>query len=281
MKLVQNIAVVFIRAKFRILAAVSPEKAAAKAFRLFCTPQSRTLKPLPPVFEAAEQLDFPFRQFTIDGYRWNRGGSKRVLIIHGFESSVINFEHYVQPLIDKGYEVLAFDAPAHGRSSGKEIDLLIYRDFIRYIMMSFGPVQSYMAHSFGSIALCLAIEQVKHDETYKLVLIAPVTETTSTLTQFFQFLKIKNEKVKTIFSKIIVDKGGYELSWFSISRIAPVIKANVLWIHDEDDKITPLSDALQIKEKKYPHIQFVVTKGLGHRNIYRDAQTKSMIVDYL
>jgi len=58
---------------------------------------------------------------VIKGWRWNHPAERKVLILHGFESSAINFDRYVKPLIKKGYEVLAFDAPAHGRSGSKTI----------------------------------------------------------------------------------------------------------------------------------------------------------------
>jgi hypothetical protein len=54
MKLGQKLAVAYIRTKFKLLAAVSKKKAAAKAFDLFCTPQFRNLKELPAIFKEAE-----------------------------------------------------------------------------------------------------------------------------------------------------------------------------------------------------------------------------------
>ena len=78
---------------------------------------------------------------------------------------LINFEHYVQPLLEKGYEVLAFDAPAHGQSGGTTITAMVYRDMIIHIHDHYGPVDSYMAHSMGGLALALAMEKIKHDNT--------------------------------------------------------------------------------------------------------------------
>ena len=59
------------------------------------------------------------------------------------------------------------------------------------------------------------------------------------------------------------------------------IKATILWIHDEDDDITPLKDALKVKEQNFKNIEFVITKGLGHRKIYRDSNIKNMVVNFL
>ena len=59
------------------------------------------------------------------------------------------------------------------------------------------------------------------------------------------------------------------------------IQAKVLWVHDEDDDVTPLSDAMKVKAENYPNVEFVITKGLGHRRIYRDNKVTQLIVDFL
>ena len=59
------------------------------------------------------------------------------------------------------------------------------------------------------------------------------------------------------------------------------IKASVLWIHDEDDVITPWTDALKVKEDNHPNIKFVLTKGLGHQKIYHNDAVKTMLVNFM
>lgn len=281
MKFKEKVAIRYIRTKFRILSSVSKKKAAEKAFELFCTPQFRNVKTLPLVFKQAEKLQFQFQQFNIVGYRWNKGGHPKALVIHGFESSVINFDRYVSALIKKGYEVLAFDAPAHGRSSGKQINAIIYLDFIKYVYTTYGPIQTFIAHSFGGLVICMALAEIKHDENYKIVLIAPATDTKTTFDLFFDFLRIDDEVVRKEFEEIIIRVSGHPASWFSISRTLQKIKASILWLHDEDDTTTPLTDVYKIQKENYPNIQYVITKGLGHRRIYRDAEVGKRIVEFI
>jgi pimeloyl-ACP methyl ester carboxylesterase len=149
MRLGQRLALKYVRTKFKLLGSISKRKAVEKAFELFCTPQSRNRKPLPPIFEKAEKLQFAFENYTVRGYRWNHPSDKKLLILHGFESSVINFDKYINPLVKKGYEVLAFDAPAHGRSTGKKITVVTYKNLVLYLYKQYGPIQSFIAHSFG------------------------------------------------------------------------------------------------------------------------------------
>lgn len=207
MSLAQRLAVKYVRAKFGLLSAISKRKAAEKAFELFCTPQYRNKKKLPPLFEKAEKLHFSLEGNRIRGYRWNHPSEKKILILHGFESTAANFDRYVKPLVKKGYEVLAFDAPAHGRSSGKTITAPVYKNMIHHIYKVYGPIHSFMAHSFGGLAVSLFLEELEHDDTFKLVLIAPATETKTAADHFFKFLKLDKE-VRKEFDDLITETGG-------------------------------------------------------------------------
>jgi pimeloyl-ACP methyl ester carboxylesterase len=207
MKLAQRLALKYIRTKFKLLSAISKPKAARAAFNLFCTPQYRNRKKLPPIFEKSEKLHFNFEGNTIRGYRWNHPAQKKALILHGFESSVINFDRYVKPLINKGYEVLAFDAPAHGRSTGNKINGIIYKNVIHQINATYGPVKSFIAHSLGGLALSLFLEETGHDETYKAVLIAPAVETETAVNTYFRFLQL-NQGLRNEFENLIINLAG-------------------------------------------------------------------------
>lgn len=280
MKLAQKLAISYIRTKFRLLAAISKRKAAVSAFDLFCSPLRINKKKFPPVFLEAETLHFTLEGNIIRGWRWNKGGIKKVLIAHGYESTVLNFDRYIKPLIKKGYEVLAFDAPAHGRSGGKKINAPLYKKMILEINKQFGPLDAVMAHSFGGLAMALAMEEINHTPQHKMVLIAPATETTTAIDSFFRFLKL-DPGIRDEFERVIVQKGGVSSSWYSIRRAMKHIRASVLWVHDEDDDTTPLTDALKVKEDHHTNIHFLITSGLGHRRIYRDNKVSKAIIDFL
>ena len=275
----QKLVLNYIRTKFKLLSALSKRKAAKKAFILFCTPLYRNRKSLPKVFEQAERIRLQFTNHSIAGYRWNSKAEKTILIIHGFESSVINFDRYIKPLIKKGYSILAFDAPAHGRSSGNTINVLLYKDLLNLINKAYGPVNNFLAHSLGGLALCLTLEEWKHDETYKVVLIAPAVETNTAINTFFKVLKL-NDKVRDEFDKIIEQKGGKPVSWYSIARAAQNIKAKVLFFQDKDDNMTPYSDVEPIINSNHTNFEFIITENLGHRRIYRDNKVSKAIIDF-
>ena len=280
MSLAKRLAVRFIRTRLSLLGKVSKRKAAEKAFEIFTTPPTRVKKELPPIFKKAECLQFSFQELPIYGYRWNHPQEKKVLILHGFESSVVNFDKYIQPLLKKGYEVLAFDAPAHGRSGGKIINAVDYKNFIQHILSHYGPITNFITHSFGGLALSLTLEEVPHDETWKVVFIAPATESERAMQNFFHLVKLDDE-IKNEFRKLVEEANGKPLSWYSVARASENIKAQVLFLQDKLDAQTPFADVEPIMQKGYPNFRFVISEGLGHRRIYKDASTIKTIMEFL
>jgi len=280
MKLMQQFALRYIRTKFKLLSAISKKKAASSAFELFCTPQKKHIKKLPKIFEDGERLEISLAGNNVNGWRWNHPAPKKILILHGFESSVTNFNHFINPLIKKEYEVLAFDAPAHGRSGGRKITAPLYKQTILEVNRLFGPIHSFLAHSFGGLAVCLALEEFKHTEKWKLVLIAPAAETTTAIDTFFKFLDLDNG-LRKHFEELIKKQGGVDAAWYSVGRALKNIRAKVLWVQDEEDTITPMSDVEKIINENHPNIKFLITSGLGHRRIYRDIYVTRQIIEFL
>ncbi len=279
MKLLQRLGIGYIQTKFKLLTVISKRKAAEKAFIIFGTPflKSKRKEPL----KNAETVHLFLNNQNVTGYRWNHPQSKKALILHGFGSAAHKFENYATRLAEKGYEVLAFDAPAHGESDGTTTNAIEYSQMIKNIIEQYGHVRSFIAHSFGGISLSLALEDIGHDENTKVVFIAPATETTSAVDGAFSMLKVKSKSVRNEFDKIVLEVSGKKTEWFSMRRAMHNIKASILWIHDEDDDITPWADALKVKEDNHSNINFVLTKGLGHRKIYHDPEIKNRVIDFL
>ena len=279
MKRSQRLKIVFIKTKIKITGLLSKKKAAQELFTILSTPYATTQRNEEP--KQAEPLQFKLNGKKINGHCWNHPQQKKVLILHGLSSAAHKFDRYVAPLVKKGYEVLSFDAPAHGSSEGNTVNAIEYAAMIKKIIELYGPVESFIAHSFGGIAISLVLESMPHDDTTRLVLIAPATETTSAIDGAFKLFGINDAGIRKEFDNIINTISGHGPEWFSIRRAVKNSKAKILWLHDEDDDMTPLSDAIKVKEDNHPNIKFVITKGLGHRRIYHDAAVKKAVIDFL
>jgi pimeloyl-ACP methyl ester carboxylesterase len=183
-------------------------------------------------------------------------------------------------MIAKGYEVLAFDAPAHGASEGKQINVVIYKDMLEDIYERYGPMHAFIAHSFGGLAISLALENIPHKKDLKLVLIAPATETTTAVDILFNMLQL-NGKIRSAFDNLVAEAGRRPVEWYSISRALRNIEGQILWIHDEDDIVTPFKDVQPIIKRQLPNMKFLITKGWGHRRIYREEKVINEISSFL
>lgn len=282
MKLIQRIVLTYYRIKLKAIELVFPSKAARVAFELFCTPYSkRKIYEEPLVFKQSEKLSFSFQNHKIHGFQWrpqSYNGNK-ILICHGFDSNSYKFARYIEPLLINGFEVFAFDAPAHGLSTGKTITALLYSDLILTVHADYGPFYGIIAHSFGGIAVALAIEKLKDNPLKKLVLIAPATETTRSLNDFCRYLHI-SEKLKQGLEKLIVQIGGQPSSWYSVARIIQAITIPTLWVHDKGDRITPYEDMKFLTELNLPSVKFIITEGLGH-SLYKEDDIARHVIAFI
>lgn len=282
MKLAQRLALGYYKLKFSLLSLISDRKAAESVFRLFCTPYSgKPKRKVPSVFEKAGKISFQFNDLKWNGWKWapENSNGKKILIVHGFDSCSYRFDRYIVPLNREGFEVVAFDAQGHGTSEGKKINALVYSQAILKMDELFGSFYGIMAHSLGGLATALAFEQLPKQEERKLVLIAPTTETHTAIDNFFKVIPV-NEKVKAAFNKLIEEVGQKPVEYYSVSRAVRNIKAPVLWIHDEEDKVCPYCDTLPVQGLKLPHVEFFITKGLGHSGIYRQNNVFKKIVAF-
>ncbi|MBS1748477.1 MAG: alpha/beta hydrolase [Bacteroidetes bacterium] len=279
-KISRKLAMGIVRRKLKLLAAVSPQKAAEKAFTIFCTPRSKLLKGITATENKAEACSLKVDGYKIYGHRWNSRSSKKILIAHGFESCARNFEGFISPLVAKGYEVIAFDAPAHGNSEGKTIILPLYIQTLKAIYENFGPFDAYIGHSFGGLAISHLLKTIPHSNSTKVVFVAPATEIKTVMERFFSIMHLNNE-VRKAFEEWSTLQTGIRPEDASVRKALQYIHASILWLHDKDDDITPFSDVEKVQGDNFGNITFVVTQGLGHRKIYRDQQTVKQIIDFL
>lgn len=280
MKLAQKLGIFYYRTIINNLSIIAPQKAAQKALKLFSTPQKRTLITGNNTLKDANAAAVVCNNYNLACYRWNIEGSHKVLLIHGFESAAGNFLHFIQPLVAKGYQVIAFDAQAHGNSEGTAITLPEFEANIAAVNKQYGPFDSYIAHSFGGLALMHFCEQLSISPQPNVVLIAPATESVSAINRFFKILQLNN-RIRKHFDQLVEQKAGVPADQLSIKRAAFNVPFSILWFHDREDPITPFSDVQQVQNDHHANIKFVITEGLGHRKIYRDAYVVQQIVEFV
>jgi len=176
--------------------------------------------------------------------------------------------------------VIAFDAPAHGRSGGRRILLTSYITMLRNIMDNYGPFDSWLGHSLGGLALVLALEDMQVEAGSRLVLVAPPVETTAAMEVFAGLLHLPVAVVREM-DNYVEEISGHPFSWYSLRRAIGQVRADILYVQDEEDQITPVREALLVERDGHPNIRFLFTRGLGHRKIYKDPEMIGQIVAFL
>jgi pimeloyl-ACP methyl ester carboxylesterase len=275
----QKLTIFSLKSSIKIASFFSSQWGASVAFNIFCTPYRKPRNVAPPIFNQAKTLGIQVDGLAIHGYQWNAESDKKILILHGFESRAYNFDRYVTSLLNKGYGVVAMDGKAHGNSEGKTTTAPEYAAMIRVLEEKLGKFYGFISHSFGGIALCLYQEN-HNNPAAKMVLIAPATETQSAIDLFSSFFGL-NTSIKESIYAYIKKKSGNDISHYSINRIAPKLTNPILWIHDKDDDITPLSDVKPLLAISPSNIEFMITEGLGHRKIYKDTVVMKRIIDFI
>jgi pimeloyl-ACP methyl ester carboxylesterase len=283
MKLAQKVVLQYYRYKLKTAALVNTKLAAKKAFALFCSPFVKYKGGVPEIFKKkGKAISFKFNGDTIKGFCFGEDGNERILIIHGWESCMYKFDQYIKPLVAQNKQVFCFDAVAHGISEGKRCNAFLYSKLITEIIKRYNGFNGYMAHSLGGMALCLALENgnLPLQEQAKIVLIAPGAEAEDFFKSFFKVMRLSPKVIAAIYN-LVYELSGKEISWFSLKRIFPKLKNDLLYFQDKQDKLCIYDNMLPIEAMQLPNVKFFVTEGLGHSQIYRDNKNKRIIFEFL
>src|SRR5499426_1655671 len=103
-------------------------------------------------------------------------GQQTVVMLHGNEGDIQDFEYGLAELLSKSYRVIGFDRPGHGKSErpgGKAASVEYQARMLHKALQSLGVNNPILVgHSWGaSLALCYALKYPA--ETAGLVLLAP------------------------------------------------------------------------------------------------------------
>lgn len=274
----------YLRTKFKTLSKLAPATAGRMAFDLFCTPYPKYKKrKAPAIFNHARNLTVVMKDKTkIKGFEWqsNSPNGQTVLIAHGYASFAYKFEHYITPLLKMGYRVLAFDAPGHGQSEGKHINVVVYQEAIEQIMQQCGPVNHFIGHSLGALTLSMIAEQIDRPNERKFVLIAPATKTTTTFDNFFKMMHF-NQVTKDAFINQVLSLTVHKVEYFASDRALANYKGPLLWVHDQEDLVCPYKDLEEFQKNAPNNVEFLITNGLGHNKVYKTAEVLDQIMAFL
>ena len=207
----------------------------------------------------------PTRRGWLAAWRWGEGGPA-VLLVHGWGGHAGRLAKFVTPLLDAGFSVVAFDALAHGDSSGKHASLPDFAAGIAAVDEQEGPFDAVIGHSMGAAGAGLAIRDgwpVK-----RAVFLAPPADPEEFTRRFARSLRIPGAVRDAMKDRLV---SRYSTRWPDLKLIAcaPATPVPLLIFHDERDHKVPLRerDAILLAWRQ---ATIVHTRGLGHHRILRD-----------
>jgi pimeloyl-ACP methyl ester carboxylesterase len=265
------------RGFFSALGPVFPGLTGALAFRMWFRTrrQPESVADL-SLASSAERLTLAVDGRPLAVYRW--GAGPVIVFVHGWSGRATQAGAFVAPLNAAGYCVLAFDAPAHGRTPGRRTNILEFAAALGAIAAAFGPLHGAITHSFGGMALAYAL---RHGLSVgRAVCIGAPARLEFLVERFARLLALPEPVLQDLRRRL--ERRFADDVWevMSTDRNARTLDVPALIVHDRDDREVPWTQGALIAEA-WPGAQWFATRGLGHRRILRDAPTVKVIVDFL
>lgn len=244
-----------------LIGAFSSKYAAQLAITLFSSPKKGKIKPNEAEYlNDAIHENIACKDITIKTYRWS-GSKETILLAHGWESNTHRWKKLINILKDLDYNVIALDAPAHGDSTGKIFNALIYAECINEVAKKF-EVSTIIGHSVGGMATVISLYNSPLPSITKIVLLGAPSNFTGVFSRYKDMMGY-SQNVSHALDQYILKNFNHLPEYFSTSNFSKELKVKGLVIHDEEDKIIPFQDGLDFKIN-YSNSKFISTIGFGH-----------------
>ena len=274
---------------FRVTAVFSTKLAAELAWPFFCRPRIRN-KPLSKneqaILKQAKQFFIDYEDKKIAVYQWQNSNrtqeAKTIMLSHGWGGHALNFVFIITGLLEQGFNVLAYDGPAHGNSSGKQTNLLQNAQALLAITKKVGPIHALIGHSFGSIsnafALDLAQDSGQLKQVKNIVLIAGPNKLANIFASFTQSMHL-SDRILEIFYHKVEALTQRKMQHMNTVNFLQHFSGSILIVHDHKDRVVPFAEAKDVSQGTGGKLY--ATTGYGHGRILLNEGVVSEIVNAL
>jgi pimeloyl-ACP methyl ester carboxylesterase len=225
---------------------------------------------------SAERLTLSHRDRPLAVYRWGAGPT--ILLVHGWHGRGTQLGAFVAPLVAAGFHVVAFDAPAHGRTPGRATNLLEVSEALSQVAAAFPPLHGVIAHSFGAASTLVAISRGLAPR--RVVTLSAPASIEFLMDSFAAQLELPGA-VMDVHRRLMEQQFGADV-WrrFSPTEIARGLDIPALLVHDQEDRDVPWQEGATLA-RAWPNATSVQTQGLGHRRILRDPDVVARVVAFM
>ncbi|MFN7094206.1 MAG: alpha/beta fold hydrolase [Burkholderiales bacterium] len=269
-----------IKTWFKIGGALTPRLTARIAYQAFFTRPLRQI-PLPSdikLLDMATVLNRQFEKRWLRGYIWGDSG-KQVILAHGWNSYALAMRELIVPLVECGFQVIAFDAPAHGHSEGIRTSGPQYRRCLAELLANFHPY-AIIGHSLGGICALSALQDLKQVETSKVITLAAPINSQALVKRFLEYTNLHRFSHHH-FQRYIERHLEITPTQFDLQYLYPEgINYSGLIIHDLNDSVIPYAEALKLANI-WPQAGLITTIGLEHSGVLKDGEIIKQIIEFI
>jgi pimeloyl-ACP methyl ester carboxylesterase len=254
-------------------------RAGKKAAELFGTPRKGRLSTADlERLNTAEWHNLQYEDLKIQVYHWQGDEAQTAVLLHGWESNAARWYPLIKLLRKHSFNIIAFDAPAHGNSGGRYFEAVLFAKFLDVVVHTFKP-QYLLGHSVGAYSVAYWVGHFWKAESpvQKLVLMASPSDIGKVFNKFLNFIKA-NRRVKAGFFKHIENHLGQKISQITAEKMLAGIPLSTLVIHDKKDDVIEFTEGVAI-HAVLPQATFLATDGLGHR--LRDNAVNQATLNFL
>ena len=209
-------------------------------------------------------------------YQYGKSKNK-ILLVHGWSGRGTQLFKIADELLKAGYSTVSFDAPAHGKSPGKDTIMVDFIATILEIDQQFGPFEAAIGHSLGGMSVLNAIK--KGLKVNHAVVIGSGDIVEDIMDDFVAKLGLK-PTVSTLLRLHFEKKYGEKMNSYSAFLAAKETTIPVLVIHDNNDPEVPVKAGIHIHEY-LKNGELLLTDGLGHRKILGNPKVIERTIQFI
>ncbi len=224
----------------------------------------------------ASECSLKVHDKQIQAWVWGEGPT--ILLVHGWNGRGLQLHRLIDPLLKAGYQVVCFDAPAHGQTAGTHTHLLEICDVILTLEKNLGPFHAAVAHSFGVACLSTAINAGM--KVPNIVSISSPGGLSRLIQRYCQYMQIPSPTEKQLRNRLSRRLGDTLWQQFADSYPLTAGVKRSLVIHDKKDWLVSWRESERLAQC-WPNAELLLTEGLGHRRILLDLTTVSQIVTFI
>lgn len=220
----------------------------------------------------------PFDSGELAVTTWGEGPT--ILLMHGWGGARAQMTGLVEPLLEAGYRVVAYDQPAHGESDGTLTNLLEIAPTMQLIAQQERGFYAVIAHSFGTLITSYALVEGNFPLPERLVYFGAFNRLMDSLPRFQVQAGLTDEVIEDLRGMIYENFGRDLLESITNDALAPRIALPALMFHDVTDNVTPVEDSRAIA-RAWMHAKLIETQGLGHRGALQSREIHKQVVSFL